>query len=135
MKPGPTGRREEAAGAAAAAGGVGATCGSGAANVNRSVASSFVAAVAACVDAGGVAPGGVRGVNDSYIEEVPSAETASSCAAPGPWALEPILRSISESSVITAEALRFLTQALMDGGPVPPRSVLSACGWATIGRR
>src|SRR3954468_12543901 len=34
---------------------------------------------------------------------------------------EPILWSISESSVITAEALRFLTQALMDGARGPSR--------------
>src|SRR6185369_9850726 len=93
--------------------GVGAMRVSGVANENRSVdspcagiAGAEAVAVAGCgawvcVGAAGVTPGGVSGVNDSYIQ-VPSAETASSCANAGSvGAVEPIVCPVSESSVIT----------------------------------
>ena len=68
----------------------------------------------ACEGAGGVTPGGVSGVNNSYIE-VPSAETASSCANAGSvGAVEPIVCPVSESSVITPEACVSLAKPYPD---------------------
>src|SRR3954447_6420322 len=116
-KPGPTDRRVVA---------FGVTPVSGVAKVNRSVDSSWVGGtgvwasacagcdVGTCFEAGGVTPGGVSGVNDSYIGVSFCRDRVVMCERGVRERCEPMVCPISESSVITADGLRFLSQAVSE---------------------